>query len=84
MSEIETRTYTITAEPKISTYDAIMNERQRNPFEVPFIISSKTCKLVYFNKTHKNYYEFKVDVLENGVPDVYFKSVTDTEANVGS
>ena len=60
-----------------NSFDEIFVKRGRNSVDIPVTISNKTSKLVYFNKSNKNYYEFKVEINEKGFSDTYYKGVTD-------
>ena len=47
-----------------------------DPTSLPFEIDFKTAKVNYFSKVNKNYYETKMTLEPNSVPDTYFSALS--------
>lgn len=47
-----------------------------DPTSLPFEIDLKTAKVNYFSKVNKNYYETKMTLSPNSVPDAYFSALS--------
>lgn len=68
----------LTSLPEAKTYADICTLRGRDDQDLIIPISAKDAKLVYFDKTNKGYYEFRVIIKEDSIPEEYYQPVIES------
>lgn len=68
----------LTSLPEAKTYADICTLRGRDDQDLIIPISAKDAKLVYFDKTNKGYYEFRVIIKEDSIPEKYYQPVIES------
>lgn len=71
--------YTIESTPGVCKYTDKFNSGQRDVHDFLLKITPSTSKLVYFDRTKTEYYEFKIIMNQDAVPSNYYNPVLSSE-----